>query len=137
MKKKNITCIYSLDDSISLIFGDKIAIEQLIINIVFNAKDAIIERGKDLKDYNGSINISTISDENLVKLIIKDNGIGIREEYIQKIWSPFFTTKNRLEGTGIGLSISKKIIREHNADVHVSSGSKGTQFTISFPAIFE
>ncbi len=66
-------------------------------------------------------------------LIIEDNGCGIPEDIVPKIWTPFFTTKRKDKGTGIGLSLSHRIIKEHNAEVSVDSSENGTVFTITFP----
>ena len=66
-------------------------------------------------------------------MIILDNGSGISDDIMNKIWSPFFTTKKRVHGTGIGLSICSKILKDHSATVDVNSDKNGTQFSIHFP----
>ena len=66
-------------------------------------------------------------------MIIQDNGCGISENIMQKIWSPFFTTKKRDHGTGVGLSICNKILKDHGAEVDIQSDGNGTQFSIHFP----
>lgn len=132
LKKKNIDLIFILDETIPKIHGDKISLEQLIVNIILNSKDAILE--KDMSDKEtGTISINTFADANAVTIIIHDNGSGISEDIMQKIWSPFFTTKKRDRGTGIGLSICNKILKDHNASVDIKSGIDGTQFTFRFP----
>ena len=132
----NIEIILDLNEDIQKIHGDKIALEQLIINILLNARDAIIKKRNvdNEPEFNGTIRIVTKENKELMNLILEDNGIGIPDNMIKEIWSPFFTTKRRAGNTGIGLSISNKIIKEHNGDVTIESKKGiGTRFVISFP----
>jgi len=133
VKKNNINLVYVLDDSIPKILGDKISLEQLIVNIILNAKDAIIKKRESNSDHDGIIQITTTRGDSGIKVIIEDNGIGIPVNMIQKIWSPFYTTKKGDLGTGIGLSISSKILKEHRGSVEVQSDTSGTIFTFLFP----
>ncbi len=133
MKKNSIDIIFVLDDTIPKIWGDNLSLEQLFINLILNSKDAIITR-QDYEPYlSGFIKITTTMRENHVILIIEDNGSGIPEDLITKIWTPFFTTKLKGKGTGIGLSLSHRIIKEHNSEVHIDTSARGTVFTIKFP----
>ncbi len=133
MKNSGIDLIFVLDDSVPRIYGDNLSLEQLFINLILNSKDAISSKIETAGDFNGVIKITTTFHDGIVKLIIKDNGSGIPEDIIPKIWTPFFTTKQKGKGTGIGLSLSHRIIKEHNADVSISSSKNGTVFTIIFP----
>jgi signal transduction histidine kinase len=134
LKKNDIDLIFVLDDRIPKVVGDKISLEQLIVNIILNSKDAILEKEFDASSgENGTIRITTFSPANVVTMIIQDNGSGISEDIMHKIWSPFFTTKKRDHGTGIGLSICSKILKDHNANVDIQSNRQGTQFIINFP----
>lgn len=133
MKNSGIDLIFVLDDSVPRIYGDNLSLEQLFINLILNSKDAISSKIESTPDFHGVIKITTTFNENIVKLIIEDNGSGIPEDIIPKIWSPFFTTKQKGKGTGIGLSLSHRIIKEHNADVSINSSREGTVFTIIFP----
>lgn len=132
LKKNDIELICKLDDSLPPMYGDTISIEQLIVNIILNSKDAIIEKMSHDDSHEGVITIETGVIENSIILTISDNGIGIPKDIIPKIWSPFFTSKKRNYGTGVGLSISSKIIKEHNGQVFLSSNSQGTTFAIHF-----
>jgi C4-dicarboxylate-specific signal transduction histidine kinase len=134
LKKNSIDLVFVLDDTIPKITGDKISLEQLIVNIILNSKDAILEKEFEREDENGTIRITTFAEEGGVMMIIQDNGTGISDEIKHKIWSPFFTTKKREHGTGIGLSICSKILKDHNATVDIQSDKNGTQFSIRFPA---
>ena len=133
MKDKNIEMILTLNENIPGILGDNLSLEQLIVNILINAKDAIFEKQKKNQEGSGLIKIITEYSSGSVNMIIADNGTGIPKEIIPKIWSPFFTSKKRTHGTGIGLSISKKILKAHNADVNLRSDETGTTFTFRFP----
>lgn len=135
IKDTGIDLIFVLDDSAPRIYGDNLSLEQLFINLILNAKDAIVLKKESIKDHSGVIKITTTFNEESVKLIIEDNGTGIPADIIPKIWTPFFTTKKKGKGTGtgIGLSLSHRIIKEHNADVSIDSSGDGTIFTILFP----
>ncbi len=133
MKNSSIDLIFVLDDSVPRIYGDNLSLEQLFINLILNAKDAISSKMDSSSDFSGVIKITTTFHDGIVKLIIEDNGSGIPEDIIPKIWTPFFTTKQKGKGTGIGLSLSHRIIKEHNADVSINSSGDGTIFTIIFP----
>lgn len=144
---KNIKIKFNFDQPDPLIKCDVQLIQQILLNLVKNAWEAI--------DAKGTITISTrvnilepisdILDENekkeLIRLFsdieiyIEDNGAGIDEENINKIFNPFFSTKN--EGNGLGLAICKKLIQLHKGDISVNSKkNKGTKFTINLP-LFE
>jgi signal transduction histidine kinase len=137
LKKKNIDLVFMLDDTIPRIIGDKLSLEQLIVNIILNSRDAILEKEFEDTEDNGTIRVTTTAANGSIMMIIQDNGSGIPEEIKHKIWSPFFTTKKRNHGTGIGLSICNKILKDHKASVEIQSDSTGTQFTIRFPLITE
>ena len=132
MKKNSIDVIFILDDTIPKIWGDNLALEQLFINLILNSKDAILSKQDEEPYLSGFIKITTTTKENQVILILEDNGNGIPEDIITKIWTPFFTTKLKGKGTGIGLSLSHRIIKEHNAEVLVNTSARGTVFTIRF-----
>lgn len=101
-------------------------IGQVFINLLINASQAI--------STNGQITIRTYSDNNHVKVAISDTGSGIAPEDMKKIFTPFFTTKEKGKGTGLGLSISYDIIKRHNGDILVESElNKGTTFTVLLP----
>jgi histidine kinase len=133
MKNSDVNLIFALDDSAPKIYGDNLSLEQLFINLILNSKDAILAKKNMYSDFNGLIKVISTFHNNKVKLIIEDNGSGIPKDVIPKIWSPFFTTKKKGQGTGIGLSLSHRIIEDHNADVSIDSSNEGTTFTILFP----
>ncbi|XOB62562.1 sensor histidine kinase [Campylobacterota bacterium DY0563] len=100
---------------------------QVIINILNNAKDAIIH--KKIKD--GWIKISLIIKDNKILITIEDNAKGIDEENLIKIFDPYFTTKHQSQGTGLGLYMSKTIIEKHlGGKLIVENSENGAVFTI-------
>lgn len=129
---KNSTERFSvdLDDDLPLIVGDYQRLEQVIINLVQNACQAMANR-------NGGIKVSTQynSEERTVVLRIEDEGIGIPTESLDRIMDPFFTTKRASGGTGLGLSISSAILAEHGGTLDFSSTlGQGTTATVVLPA---
>jgi len=104
------------------------SLSQVILNMLVNASHAI--------DNFGEILIQTYCDKEWITICIKDNGSGMEKETINKIFDPFYTTKEEGVGTGLGLSISAGIIKKHNGNIHVESEiGKGTCFFISLPII--
>lgn len=101
-------------------------IEQVIINLLVNASDAIEKMG--------TIRIYSRNNGSCVLLEVSDNGKGIPEEHISQLFDPFFTTKEVGKGTGLGLSISHGIVINHQGSIDVkSTPGKGTTFTIRLP----
>ena len=107
------------------IMADKDMLYQAFLNILINAMQAMPD--------GGNIQISIIAEADLVKIQFLDEGRGISEEINAKIWDPFFTTKEK--GTGLGLGIVKNIIEAHNGVVHIENRSdKGVAVTVELPA---
>ena len=106
-------------------------LEQVIVNLLFNAIDAINERKKEKTDFEGLVTIWVQENADSVFLNVKDNGIGINEEYQNKIFDPFFTSKQTGEGTGLGLYVSYNIIQELGGILSFSSiEDQGSTFVI-------
>jgi PAS domain S-box-containing protein len=119
--------VLRLDEQLPKIKGNSQRLEQVIVNILINASQAIEKKM-------GSIAISTtaLEKENLLK--ISDDGKGIDEKTLKQIFDPFFTTKRNQGGTGLGLSIAYGIIKEHKGRIEVESKSgAGTTFSIYIP----
>ena len=104
------------------IFVDEKEIRQLILNIALNGLDAMSSGGK--------LTIMTYIEERAVVLKIKDQGSGMSAEVLEKIGTPFFTTKE--QGTGLGLAICYSIAKRHGAHIDVETGENGTTFSIPF-----
>lgn len=129
--KSSATIEHKLSPDIPKFKGNIRKLEQVLMNIIINASEAI-------KDENGLINVETLYDKSKNEIIIKisDNGKGMDEETKKNIFDPFYTTKRNEGGTGLGLSISYGIIKEHNGIINVESKlDSGTTFTINIPVI--
>ncbi len=132
----NINIILNLNKHKCLTEGNKYRIEQVILNLLSNAKFAVDERHKILanKNFNKTIKISSNIVNSDVVIEIEDNGIGIAKKNMNKIYDPFFTTKDVENGTGLGLSISYGIIKEMKGDIRVESQlNKFTRVLVSLP----
>jgi len=101
-------------------------LNQVWTNLIDNAIDALPEKG-------GKLTISTKSRGNFAYVFIQDNGHGIAEEHVNRIFEPFFTTKEVGKGTGLGLDVTQKIIKQHNGQVKVTSKPGETIFEICLP----
>ncbi|MEW6990455.1 PAS domain S-box protein [Colwelliaceae bacterium 6441] len=126
LKQENITVKWDVKES-QLISCNEIEIEQVVVNLINNAIDAI----KALE--NKWIEIVIAKKEDSICLIIKDSGSGIDEKSALRIFEPFYTTKSKTEGTGLGLSITKGIIDDHNAEIMLDHSNEHTCFVIDFP----
>ena len=118
--------IREFDQHLPEIFGDPQQLQQVFLNILLNAADAIPEGGK--------ITVKTCHDGNAKTVAIEmcDTGKGIPAELMEKIFQPFFTTKGK--GTGLGLAVSKRIVEEHGGNISVSNNvSGGVTFAITLP----
>lgn len=123
---KEILIINNCEIQKPFVIGDQNQLQQIIVNLLMNSIDAVDDEGK--------IIIHTMFNQfNEIELNISDNGKGISKEIIPKIFSPFYTTKSSEKGTGLGLYIVDKIIKNHNAEIHCESVvEKGTTFKIIF-----
>lgn len=121
-----VEVIKGLDPALSPIIADETQIEQVFLNIILNAYQAI--------SGNGRITLKTFNDVQSVKVMITDTGCGIPHEDLSKIFDPFFTTKEPGKGTGLGLAVSHSIINAHGGVIDVESKvGEGTNFTITLP----
>ena len=125
----NIKIKLKLSDNKCFTIGNKYRIEQVILNLLSNAKYAVEERQKLSKSdlYTKIITIRSFEENGHVVFEIEDNGTGIPKKSIDNIFDPFFTTKDVESGTGLGLSITYGIIKEMKGDISVES--KSNEFT--------
>ncbi len=129
-KSSGVTMVCSLAENLPLILGDSHKLQQVFLNLMTNAYHAMKE--------GGTLTLETtfIPKSHRVIAKIQDTGVGIKKENLDKIFDPYFTTKEHGQGTGLGLSISYGIIREHEATIEVySQEGKGTTFTLAFNAL--
>lgn len=137
---KNIEVITRLDDGIPNINADPSQIQQVIINLAVNSRDAMPEGGKltietsVVGKENGAASSIPPTEGGFIKLSISDTGLGIDKETQKKIFDPFFTTKVLGKGTGLGLYIVHSIISNHGGYINLySEPLKGTCFNIYLP----
>jgi signal transduction histidine kinase len=136
-REKKIELIKNISSDVISILGDRRQLEQVLINILNNAIDSLTANGKIIISLE-EINIlkNRIRKDELTESVIisiKDNGSGIEKEKIEKIFDPFYSTKEK-NGTGLGLSITKSIIQRHKGKIEVTSEiGKGTTFNIILP----
>nr|PID74746.1 MAG: hypothetical protein CSB28_01595 [Desulfobacterales bacterium] len=128
-----ITVERCFEENLPTIYGDAEKLQQVFINLINNAQYAMLK--------GGSLVITTSSNDQVVKVTVRDNGTGIPAEIKNKIFTPFFTTKEVGKGTGLGLSVTYGVIQEHNGSITFESpvpaedGTEqpGTQFLITLP----
>ena len=120
----------ALPDGLPAVLGDINQIEQVLLNLIANASDAMEESPNKLL----TIETDLGKKGQMVQVKVSDNGVGMTSEQIEQIFNPFFTTKDADKGTGLGLSISYRIIESHRGKIEVrSTQGKGTTFIVELP----
>jgi PAS domain S-box-containing protein len=126
MKEASVKMVTQFDPEISEIMASTNQMRQVILNMVKNAKEAMPK--------GGTLTVKTEREDPRVLIRIQDTGTGIPEEIRNKIFEAFFTTKQKVKGVGLGLSVCYGIIKDHGGEIKVDSEEgKGTTFTISLP----
>lgn len=126
IRYENIDLREALAEDLPRVKGNASELRQVFLNILVNAAQAI--------DGGGTINVSTRSVTDFLEVSIADSGAGIPPELIDKIWTPFFTTKDVGKGSGLGLALAYDIVKKHGGEITVESRvGKGTKFTLRFP----
>jgi two-component system nitrogen regulation sensor histidine kinase GlnL len=103
--------------------GDSGQLEQVLLNLALNALAAM--------PHGGQLIFKVDSHEGFARIVVSDTGHGIPEEIQSQIFDPYFTTRN--DGTGMGLALCEKIIRQHEGTIEFRSSNRGTQFTVRLP----
>ena len=129
LKKLGADFHVSLDERIPLVLGIPQQLEQVVINLLINSLDAVKTEGKGIW-----VGTSLDHESGMVRLVVRDEGIGMSEDDIRRAAEPFYTTKQASGGTGLGLYISFNIIKDHGADLsfHSEPGA-GTTATVLIP----
>jgi len=116
------------------IFGYEGEMKQVIMNLITNAKDAIKDRVDINESYEGKIEIYVFSESEYLSIIVLDNGGGISKEIQNRIFDPYFTTKEEGKGTGIGLYMTKMIVEDSmKGSIDVKNVQDGAEFTVKIP----
>jgi len=133
----NVDIDLNLTKEACFIIGDKFKLEQVVLNLLSNAKHAVDEKEKrNVEGYRKKIVIKSWTAEQNVCFSVWDNGIGIHPDVLEKIYDPFFTTKNEEKGTGLGLSIAYGFIKDILGDIKVDSSiGEFSVFEIIIPKI--
>jgi two-component system, NtrC family, sensor kinase len=128
LKTSQIHIVKQLGDALPPVRGSANKLQQVFLNLFLNARDAM--------PAGGMLEVRTAAHNGSVEIEVADTGAGIPREHIHRIFDPFFTTKAMGRGTGLGLSVSYGIIKEHAGKIDVrSTPGKGTSFHVEFPAL--
>ncbi len=128
----DITMEIKLMDTPLYIIMDPSYFQQIILNLCLNARDAINGKGKIIIEVNRLV----VNSAQFARITISDTGCGMCEEILNQIFKPFFTTKPKGKGSGLGLSVVKSMVNEYNGSISVESKvGVGSTFTLEFPAL--
>ncbi len=128
LKTSHIHVVKQLGEPLPAVRGSANKLQQVFLNLFLNARDAM--------PAGGMLEVRTAAHNGSVEIEVADTGPGIPREHIHRIFDPFFTTKASGRGTGLGLSVSYGIIKEHAGKIDVrSTPGKGTSFHVEFPAV--
>jgi C4-dicarboxylate-specific signal transduction histidine kinase len=137
LRLRNIRVEKNFEPDIPPCYGNPNQLEQVFLNLITNAKDAIMEKMASQSDFTGKLEIITrrsSDNQKTLEILFKDNGTGVPSECRNKLFDPFFTTKEVGKGTGLGLSISYGIIKDHQGSIEIMETSpEGTSFVITLP----
>ena len=140
LEAHNIRWELALDHDLPHIMGDANRLEQVFINLVLNARHAMLSE-KDVSSQTADSAPKTVIIRSFLKnervvVTVTDSGPGIPESIVSKIFDPFYTTKKTGEGTGLGLSISYGIVKDHQGTIEVDTrAERGASFRLTFPAL--
>jgi len=138
LKVHNIDVHLDLGPDLPDIMAEHNRLEQVFINLVSNAIDAMDEKSKqaDAQDSLNRLTIKSFVEADRVTVLVSDTGTGMSEEVKNKIIEPFFTTKKVGKGTGLGVSISYGIVKDYGGSIDIESEiGEGTTFKLTFPAV--
>ncbi|MCK4313032.1 MAG: tetratricopeptide repeat-containing sensor histidine kinase, partial [Candidatus Cloacimonetes bacterium] len=132
----NVSLEIELKDNLSFTIGNPNKLQQVVLNLLSNAKDAVDEQSRIVGDliFKKKIQIKTYAENEKIYIEVFDNGCGITENDMENIFEPFYTTKNEEKGTGLGLSISYGIVKEMKGEIQVESKeNEYTRMKVSLP----
>ncbi len=133
LKSDSVTLQAQCADGLPLIWGEMAGLQQVLLNIVNNAIQAITQSGQGSEILIRTENIQ-IAGQKLVRLSVRDNGPGISPEYLRRIFDPFFTTKAAGQGTGLGMSLAHRTISNHSGTIRAESRpGQGATFIVELP----
>ena len=126
LSSNHIRLQHHIDEGLPQIRGSKDKLKQVFLNLIANARDAMPE--------GGTLDISACANNGMVRIAVKDTGVGIPQEHLNRIFDAFFTTKSKVSGVGLGLSVSYGIVSQHRGSIEVESRvGHGSTFTVLLP----
>ncbi|MBF0486191.1 MAG: GAF domain-containing protein [Candidatus Omnitrophica bacterium] len=141
IRSSDLEVVYNVPENLPKIKGNFTQLQEVFFNMIDNGYDAMRQRRDELKEdgYQMTITLSASAlPDGMIEIILSDNGMGVKEEDREKLFTPFFTTKlSNRRGTGLGLYVIKKLIEDnHNGILNLSSEyKKGTRFTLRLPSM--
>lgn len=133
MKNKGVELRVSVLDEVIQVRGHADQLEQVLINLMVNARDALLSKREVDRDFQPWIGVLVQRDQQTVWLSVEDNGGGIDPRLVERIFEPFFTTKPVGVGTGLGLSVSYGIVEQMGGRLSVTNAAEGARFRIALP----
>jgi len=123
-KQSHILLTLDLSENVPPLFGSPDQFKQALLNLMLNSSQAMPQ--------GGTLSVRTEADGSHIKIIVEDTGVGIDPAARDKIFDPYFTTKEK--GSGLGLTIVRRVVRDHGGEIKVKSEvNKGARFEISIP----
>ncbi len=130
LRGRRIDLVRRVEGPMERVNGNRGRLQQVLMNLLLNAVDAMPDGGR--------VMVAARSESGRVRIEVSDTGCGIPPEHLDRIYDPFFTTKPRGQGTGLGLSVSYGIVKEHSGTLSAeSSPGEGSRFVVSLPAVDE
>jgi len=130
LRGRRIDLVRRIEGPLYRVNGNRGRLQQVLMNLLLNAVDAMPDGGR--------VTVSARGASGRVQIEVGDTGCGISAEHLDRIYDPFFTTKPRGQGTGLGLSVSYGIVKEHSGTLSAeSSPGEGARFVVSLPAVDE
>jgi two-component system NtrC family sensor kinase len=127
VQDRNIVLHTEIEPALPLVRGSRDKLKQVLLNLISNALDAMPNGGE--------LAMLASGHNGTVRLTVKDSGVGIPQENINRIFDAFYTTKGKVSGVGLGLSVSYGIVSQHRGSIEVQSTvGKGSAFTIVLPS---
>ena len=131
LKLRNIEIDLELDENLPKIMSDKNRLEQIFLNLITNARDAMEAKGEEAIK---RLKITTYQENGKVVALVSDTGVGMTKQVQERVFEPFFTTKEVDKGTGLGLTITYNLVKDFKGEMEVdSTPDAGTTFKLVFP----
>jgi C4-dicarboxylate-specific signal transduction histidine kinase len=130
LRLAGIEVVTVLPEECSYVLGHAIQMEQVILNLLTNARDAIEE-----SEGIANITVRVAESDKAVQITVQDTGKGIPADVLHRIFEPFYTTKEMGRGTGLGLSVSYGIVRDMQGTIVAENIDAGARFTITLPIV--